>query len=401
MKLLINTEPLNAPLTGIGTYTYRLLEQFVTMPEFTDIKAFTGQHVVPAHEVLERLTKPQASAATEPAAVPAEMLKRSFSTKVYGRLKRYARAIPGAYRLKQAYGSAVLRQQQKELATYLYHEPNFIPVRTENKLITTIHDLSWVHFPEYLPAKRLEWLQTGIQQAVNSAEHILTVSELVREEIIDYFQVSPDRVHAVYLAADERFQPRQAAQTQPVLDAYGLTHGQYVLYVGTIEPRKRVEELLNAWEMLDPALRRTQQLVIAGGIGWQYDHVMERLRTLQAQGQLRYLDYVSHADLPFLLSGSMGFVFPAIYEGFGLPVLEAMASGVPVLCREGTSMAEFAEGAVLLHGNSTQALAEQLAHLVQNASLRADLIERGLSRASEFSWAKCARGTVQVYKQCL
>lgn len=397
MKLLINTEPLNAPLTGIGTYTFRLLEQFVQMPEFSDIKAFTGQQVLSGNEVLERLINPQAQQPD----TPAQPIARSFSRKVYDRLKPYARAIPGAYRLKQAYGSSVLRRQQKELDSYLYHEPNFIPIRSSNTLVTTIHDLSWIHFPEYLPAKRLQWLEAGIDQAVQSSTKILTVSELVREEIIEHFGVSPDRVHAVYLAADPRFHPRTHEQTQAVLDAQGLQHGQYVLYVGTIEPRKRVEELLDAWEQLDPALRAQKQLVIAGGAGWRYDHVLERLRRLDQQGQLRYLDYVSHEDLPPLLAGSMSFVFPAIYEGFGLPVLEAMASGVPVLCRAGTSMAEFAQGSVLLHGSEPNDLSEQLARLITEPDLRQDLAQRGLARAQDFSWANCAQGTVEVYQQCI
>lgn len=399
MKLLLNTIPLNPPLTGIGNYTLRLLEQFSHMPDFEDICCFDGADWLTANEALEK----QAAAEQQyfaPTTVTSNETTKTIIPAKRSLLYRVAKRVPYAYKAKEWYLDYLLAKKQHTIGRYVYHEPNFIAQSHKGPIVTTIHDLSVLHYPEYHPAARVKWFKEGIADTLKRVDHVLTVSDVVRMEIIEQLNVSPDRVHTTYLAADARFHPRNAEQTQALLTEHGLEHGQYLLFVGTIEPRKGVMDLLDAWEQLPARLREAYPLVLAGGSGWQNEAIMARIHALVATGQVKYLNYITNEFLPVLLAGSLGFVFPAVYEGFGLPVLEAMASGVPVLCRAGTSMAEFAEGAVLLHENHIDSLAEQLGRLIEQADLREQYAAKGLVRAAEFSWQKCAAQTLDVYKRC-
>ncbi|MFB8831482.1 glycosyltransferase family 4 protein [Azotobacter sp. CWF10] len=185
-----------------------------------------------------------------------------------------------------------------------------------------------------------------------------------------------------------------------MLTRHGLRHGRYVAFVGTIEPRKGVDWLLAAWMQLPVSLRRSCPLVIAGASGWRNDALMKQIQTLQASGEMRYLHFVSAVDLPFLYAGAAAFVYPSLYEGFGLPVLEAMASGTPTICTAGTSMAEFAGEAVMLcEANDVAGLAATLHELLEHGQLGHRLSLQGLERARLFSWSRCARETLEVYSR--
>lgn len=395
MKLLLNTIPLNPPLTGIGNYTLCLLEQFAQMPDFEHVYCFNGVSWLDAKEALTKHYEQvgQATQGQEESSSPVVQRHPLW--------RRVVRNIPYAYKAKQYYLDYRLARHQQQLQNYIYHEPNFVLQKHAGPTVTTIHDLSPIHYPQHHPAARIKWFSEGMADTLSRVNQILTVSNLVREDLIERYGLAPDRVHTTYLAAADRFHPRNAEQTQRVLDQYGLTHGQYLLFVGTIEPRKGVIDLLDAWEQLPSALRVAYPLVLAGGLGWRHEDTMSRIQRLVDKGEVKYLNYVANNELPLLLSGCLSFVFPSVYEGFGLPVLEAMASGVPVLCRENTSMAEFAEGAVLLHENSTESLSHQLASLIEGESLRQQVAAQGLKKAAQFSWEKCATQTVEVYKRCL
>lgn len=398
MKLLLNTIPLNPPLTGIGNYTLRLLEQYEQMPEFEHIFCFNGSRFLEAKEALlqhELAEKAYFQTSSDSGQAVVDSNNRK------AQLKALARRVPYAYKLKQWYVNCFLYSQRNKSKNHLYHEPNFIAQKHKGPIVSTIHDLSVLHYPEYHPAERVKWIAEGMADTLQRAQHILTVSDVVREEIIEHYKVAPDRVHTTYLAADARFQPRTAEQTTATLERYGLQHEQYILFVGTIEPRKGVMDLLDAWEQLPMTIRQAYPLVLAGGAGWRNEAIMARIHKLSSLGEIRYLNYISNEDLPILLSGSLSFVFPAVYEGFGLPVLEAMASGAPVLCRQGTSMAKFAQGAVLLHDNQIDSLAYQLGRLIEDADLRQEYRRKGLARAAQFSWEKCAAQTLEVYQLCM
>ncbi|SFA85315.1 glycosyltransferase family 4 protein [Azotobacter beijerinckii] len=389
MKLLLNTESLVPPLTGIGNYTLNLLRELQAFAAIEQIDCFTGNRLVTAAEVL-------AASDDEAAGEGRGALGDTPSM----RLRKLIRGLPLAYRAHTALRNARFRLATRASRGFVYHEPNFILKDHEGPCVATIHDLSFMRFPQFHPAERVAWLDRELPRTLRRADFIVTPSELVRHELIEQFGVPAERVRATHLGADARFFPRTAEQTQAVLARHGLQHGRYVAFVGTIEPRKGVDQLLAAWMQLPVSLRRTYPLVVAGASGWRNDELMAHIQTLQASGEIRYLRYIGAADLPFLYSGAVAFVYPSLYEGFGLPVLEAMASGTPVICTAGTSMAEFAgEVAMLCEANDTAGLAATLHELLEDESLRERLIRRGLEQARLFSWTRCARETLEVYSR--
>lgn len=387
MKLLLNTESLRPPLTGIGNYTLNLLGELEAQG-LASIDCFNGAAWLTAAQTLDRQL-PVSGAMTRPSA------SRDLSAS----LRSFVRGLPLAYRVRSAVRNEVFRREASKRQAFVYHEPNFILKPHKGPCVATIHDLSFIHYPDFHPAERVAWLSRELPRSLARADYLITDSGIVRQELIDRFDLAPDRVRAIYLGADQRFQPRDPRHTGEVLARHGLVHGRYVAFIGTIEPRKGVSTLLDAWEQLPASLRQEYPLVIAGAPGWQNSDLLERMQVLQARGEIKYLRYVAADELPFIYSGAAVFIYPSLYEGFGLPVLEAMASGVPVVCTDGTSMAEFAQGAVsLFEAGRSEALSEALRILLEDQALRSEFILKGLSQARQFSWARCARETSDVYK---
>ena len=173
-----------------------------------------------------------------------------------------------------------------------------------------------------------------------------------------------------------------------------------MLLVATLEPRKGIDVLLEAWAQLPEETRREFPLVLTGSKGWRNEAIRERMEAFIAEGSVKYLGYVPADHLPSLYSGAAVFAYPSVYEGFGLPVLDAMSSGVPVICRAGTSMAEFSAGACLLcETGDAEELAGKISFLLASDSQRAEWGERGRARAADFSWSRCARETAAVYAE--
>jgi len=391
MKLLLSTESLAPPLTGIGNYTLNLLRELQGLTAIEQIDCFTGNRLLAAADVLAASADQAArSGRGDPGATPSM------------RLLKLARGLPLAYRAHSALRNAKFQLAARTSRDFVYHEPNFILKNHEGPSVVTVHDLSFVYFPHLHPPERVAWQVRELPKTLSRASFVITPSELVRREVIEQFSVPAERVRAIYLGANEHFFPRTAEQTRAVLARHGLQHGRYVAFVGTIEPRKGVDRLLEAWMQLPVSLRRTYPLIVAGTSGWRNDDLMARIRTLQDSGEIRYLRYVAAADLPFLYAGAALFAYPSLYEGFGLPVLEAMASGVPVICTAGTSMAEFVgEAAQLCDADDIEGLAAHLHELLEHEPLREQLARSGLERARQFSWSRCARETLEVYSKVM
>lgn len=279
----------------------------------------------------------------------------------------------------------------------LLHAPvNVVPLLSPVPTVLTIHDLIFLVMPErYLPAKR-RYLDTFTRLSVRRALHIIADSENTRQDIIRLLDVAPERVTTAPLGVSPHLHPPDAGALAEFRTRHNLPD-QYLLYLGTLEPRKNLVTLLHAYA----GLRRRGldwPLVLAGGKGWLYEEVFAAVEQLNLVDHVYFPGYVTHEEQPFWYGGATIFVYPSTYEGFGLPVLEAMACGAPVLTSTASSLPEAAgDAALLVDCTDEEALENGLDRLAGDAALRTDLIQRGLARAAAFPWSRTAAETARVY----
>jgi len=378
MKLVLSVEPVRFPLTGIGRYTYELALRLQNSQEITDLHFFAGRRFLPG--------LPTASDASG----SGYGLKRAVQKNFF--------AVE-AYRLLMP----VLRARAlKNHSDFLYHSPNYYLPPFAGKSVATFHDLSpftWAHC--HAP-QLVRYLQKELRKTLDRADALITDSEYTRQELAEYFSWPLERIHTVPLASSEEFYPRDYETLAEPLSRHGLLPGEYSLFVGTIEPRKNIETLLDAYSRLPLPLRTRCPLILTGYHGWKNDDIHKRLDTAKREGWARYLGFVPSEDLPLLFAGARLFAFPSLYEGFGLPVLEAMSSGVPVVCSNSSSLPEVAGNAALMcEAMDVVKLTELLQQGLEDEAWRLQAITAGLVHASAFSWQRCADETLQVYQKVM
>lgn len=284
----------------------------------------------------------------------------------------------------------------------LYHEPGFLPLRFDGPTVITIHDLSPLRFPETHPADRVRNIEKYLPKAVEQAAKILVDSEFVKREVMELLGVDAAKVRPVLLGVSDEFAPRTRQQTAEILGKHGLAHGGYMLAVGTLEPRKNLIQGIEAHAELPGQLRQRFPLVIAGSKGWLTEALEKRIGDAERRGDVRWLGYVPAEDLPYLYAGARLLIYPSLYEGFGLPVLEAMASGVPVVTSNRASIPEVAgDAAVMVDPQDRRVLREAIARIAADETYWRDRAERGLARARRFTWQRCAAETFAVYREVL
>jgi len=250
----------------------------------------------------------------------------------------------------------------------------------------------------------LKYLQTVVPRSIERADHVIAISETTRADLVDLYGVPPEKVSAIPLGVDPRFSTgRTPEQVRHLREKYRLPEGPFVLTVGTMQPRKNHRRLIEAFYRLPESLRMAFTLVIAGGKGWGYDEVEEYVKQLGPDRRVVFTGFVDDGDLPALYRAATVFAYPALYEGFGLPVLEAMASGVPVLTSNISSLPEVTGpvAAALVDPLSVESIMGGLELLLDNPDLRARLGELGVERAATFTWAHTADEVWAVYDRLL
>lgn len=375
MKLILSVESVRFPLTGIGRYTYELASRLQHADEISDLRLFAGRSFLP------------------------ELLKPSDHSDAVHGLKRFvqknALAVEAYRRLMPFLRKRALRGHED----FIYHSTNFYLPPFAGPRVATFHDLSpftWAHCHTPQIAR---YLQKELKQSLERADALITVSHCMRQELAEYFNWPLERIHAVPLASSPQFHPRSPDALRETLARHGLEPGGYSLFVGTIEPRKNIETLLNAYGQLPLALRQRWPLILSGYHGWRSEAIHNRIAQAQQQGWARYLGFVASEDLPLLFAGARLFTFPSHYEGFGLPVLEAMSSGVPVVCSNSSSLPEVAGPAALMCApDDVEGLSALLRKGLEDEAWRIAAVQQGLLHAGGFSWERCAQATVEVYK---
>jgi len=371
LKVAINTTSLLSPLTGIGQYTYQLCDQLLKNPAI-DPQFFYGK----------------------------KWSKELRNSPVQGieLKKRYIkRCIPYSY----AISDLIKRYKFSELSGNeidVYHEPNYIPLSYRHKLILTVHDISFIRYPETHPVERIRSLEK-FPETLKRADAIITDSEFTAQELKDYYTISSEKLFPIHLGVTNQFHPRNEETIFTCLQRYKLLFNGYILVVGTLEPRKNLQLVLDAYRNLPSKTRCRYPLVVIGMKGWGKDSIYSKHHSMIDTGQLRLLGYVNNTDLPLLYSGARLFLYPSIYEGFGLPPLEAMASGVPVITSDRASLPEVVGHAgIQVNAEDSDKLCDVVKEVLDDKNKSDSMIEQGLKRSKTFTWERCAKSVINIYQ---
>jgi glycosyltransferase involved in cell wall biosynthesis len=383
MKVIVNIESLAPPLTGIGRYTQELLAGLQHHPGIEQVSCFANTSMV------------DSSFAT------GDVLSYSILPQKLKCVSQVIRGFPGAYRLRSLIRSFFFRRATRQgYADAVYHEPNFILQPFDGPCVTTIHDLSHIRYPDCHPRERVRYMERELPKTLERATHIITDSVFVKDELVSTLGVSASRISAIPLGVGGQYRPRSAHDVQDVLRRYRLSCGRYLLVVATLEPRKNLQGLITAYMRLSLAVRRRFPLILVGGRGWKSSALEKTIAHLESAGEIRRLGYLPASDLPSIYAGAGAFAFPSHYEGFGLPPLEAMASGVPVLVSGNSSMTEVVgDVGILVNKDDPDSICQGLERLLVDDLFRQKACIKGPERASEFTWAKCVEQTIAVYRK--
>jgi glycosyltransferase involved in cell wall biosynthesis len=279
---------------------------------------------------------------------------------------------------------------------------NVLPLATRVPGVVTVHDLSFVRTPETLPPLKRAYLAQLCAASVRRAHTVIAVSRQTADDVAHYFRVLPGKIRVIHNGVAPEFVVGGPRAQEEFRSAKGLP-ARYLLYLGTLEPRKNLEMLVRAfgrWRAFAPQAAAGVKLVLAGGKGWYYDTIFREVNSLGLSGAVIFPGFVPAEELPDWYRGAEAFVYPSLFEGFGLPVLEAMACGTPVICSQAASLREVAGTAALtLPAAGEDAWANAMHLLCDQPALAADLRARGLRQAANFSWQQSAQETIQVYNE--
>lgn len=375
MRIALNTRILQAPRTGIGQYLIELIGALDDDPSL-ELEFFHGWGW---------------SRQLPPAALPG-----------YSRWVAWAKQVPGAYRVRRLLEQRRFDRGLRHTVVDLYHEPSLWPLEFPGPMLMTLHDLTHVHYPQTQPADRLAEIARCVEPALERARVILTDSQFVADELQRHYGVARERLKVAPLGYAQRFHPRPLADLGRVTAPLGVTPGSYLLCVGTLEPRKNLALALRAYALLPEAVRQRYPLLIVGMAGWRRDDFAADLQAALASGQVRLLGYLDDERLAELLAGARMLLFPSLYEGFGLPVLEAMASGVPVLLSPSSALPEVAGRAgTYAEAGDPEGWCRAILRLIEDQAEWQARRVAGLEQAQGFSWTRCAGITAAAYRQAL
>lgn len=376
MKVIFGTDAIKYPLTGIGRYAFELAKRLSDASEISELLFLNG------HTLSDQMPVAKEDSSST------DMLK-SFIKK--------NRLASEAYRLTAPWLKTKILRNNKDA---IYHGPNFYLPPKVGRCVVTFHDLSVFTLPQCHPPERVRYMRKELLQTIKRAEIFITDSDFTRVELINYFNISESKVFTAKLACGDEFIPQTEDAIATILGKYKLSFKKYALFTGSIEPRKNIATLLDSYERLPLLLRQQMPLVISGFKGWNSDTLHRRFEKGGREGWLRYLGFTSSNDLPALYAGAVSFLFPSVYEGFGLPVLEAMASGTPVVCSNSSSLPEVAgSSALMCDAMDVETLTSLILKSLTDTEWQDSATKSGLLHVSQFSWKKCAADTIAAYKQ--
>lgn len=354
MKILINLDSITSQKTGIGHYTAQLLNELLDDPRIEHIVGFKRDRLYTTPHALRQQLDPANNATAEP-----NRLRKILQT-----LIKQSTFLSHLYRrLLSAYQARKIAPYAKQ--GYHYIEPNFIPVPYAGKTLPVIHDLSDLDCPQYHETAKQRWFARHLPQAIHQAARIITVSQYTKQNIIQRFSLRPDQIDIVSPGVADDFHAPTPEKINQICQQYRLKPNHYLLSVATLEPRKNLKSLFHAWRQLEPALRQRYPLVLVGKNGWLNSALEHEIQPYLADRQIILTGYVPQHHLPALYAGARLFCYLSYYEGYGMPIAEALLCHAPILASNTTSMPEVAgDYATYVDPNNQSQINQTLRHLL-------------------------------------
>lgn len=378
MKVGIEGTPLFGSLTGVGQYSLRLIDAAQKSSKNTDFE------IVRQWWFFRKFVTP---------ILPSQHLSyrvvRWFPPIIYYQLFKRTGWAP-------AYDLVALRKYD----AFIFFNFVAFPLRRQTKNLLVIYDLSYIDHPEFTAPKNLVYLKKFVPRSIKQADKIITISQNSKREITEHYNVPDKKITIVNPAVDHSiFKPQSRTAVQKVLRKYKINK-PYILSVCTLEPRKNLIGALKAFELLPDDIKAGYSLVLVGGKGWLDGELESKYNELAGKYSLAKTGYVPDEDLPALYSGASAFVYPSFYEGFGMPPLEAMACGTPVITSDNTSLPEVVgQAAIMVKAEDTDNLARQIQRVLEDEKLAGSMRTKGLAQAHKFTWQKSAARLLKLLEE--
>jgi len=383
--LVVESSALYPPLSGVGYYTRELLTAYGAIPDHFPVKILAYRFFL----------KPWRSSQEEYLAGLAARLgaaldlrRRPFPSLVYARLRRLGLRLPLPLDL--------FRSRRRTIFFF----PNFVgePL-LRSRCVPVVYDFGYVHFPGCQQGRDHLFLKRYLPRTLRQASQVVVISHCVKRELQDTYGVPPEKIAVVHPAVDhDAFRPDIPAERRLAVRRKYDLNGEYLFSLSTLEPRKNFSRLLEAYALLPEGVRKRFALVVAGGQGWKNEDIYATLRRLGLESRIKFLGYVPEEDRAPLMGEAELFVLPSLYEGFGLPVLEAMACGIPVVTSARGALPEVGGDAVVYADPlRPESIADGILSVLENPNFRQGLITAGLIRAEAFQWSISARALADVF----
>lgn len=368
MRIAVNTRfLLKNRLEGYGYYIHQLMQRI------------TKAH--PEHEFLFLFDRPYDASF---------IYEKNVTAKVLGPQARHFLAFKFWYDIQLTLAA------KKFKANIILSLDGFCSLTTKVPQILAVHDLAYIHYPHFLPSMHLWFYKVYQKKFLQKAAQIVTVSKYSKQDIVQQYKIEEQKIYIISNAARTQFVPINFEEKEYAKRHYAQGC-EYFLFVGGIHPRKNLMQLLKAFSIFKKRQLSSMKLVVAGKLAWKYQDILEKLKTYKYKEEVILLDYIPEKELAKVTAAAYALIYPSYFEGFGVPIIEAMQCGVPVACSNSSSMPEVAADAALYFNPNNEAeIAEQMMLLYKNEQLRSNLIEKGLEQAAKFNWNQSAKQLWQL-----
>ncbi len=370
MKIGWNVSVLKKQLSGVGNYIEKILKQVKKLGLSNKIVLFGSNN------------------------------NYNYKSLNFENLILYNKIISKKKLLRVIWEQIFLPLKLRQLDVDILHCPaHVIPIFSKQKSILTIHDLAFKLFPKTFKWQNRIYLNFIVPLSIKRADKIIAVSNNTKNDIVKEYNVNPNKINVIYNGLDEKFKILKEDTVINKLKAKYELPQNFILYLGTLEPRKNLKNLIKAFDNLEES---NKKLVIAGGKGWLYKDIFSLVREKKLENDIIFTGYVDKEDIVPLYNAATLFVYPSLYEGFGLPPLEAMACGTPVITSNVSSLPEVVgDAAITVDPKNINELSEAISNVLSNEDLQNEIIQRGIERAKLFTWENAAIETVKVYEEVL